>query len=187
VTDLLGRLRGGAKKGAAVAALSAAVIMSVGIAPALAASSDPATGTFTELSAAQLAADPFFAAARAGDGTAAGAVLWYQKNAGYTGLEGMCELAAEKSYGTSGIWPTAISHWHGAKHKLANPRHTVAGSFMFWNTSRDGHVGISDGKGGFYATSYGGRIGHGTNPDYYGKGKFLGASVAGRPNRGTGI
>lgn len=38
---------------------------------------------------------------------------------------------------------------------------------MFWNISRFGHVGVADGKGGFYATGVQGRIGHASGVGYY--------------------
>lgn len=96
----------------------------------------------------------------AGDGTAAGAVAWYQAHAGSTGWEHYCERAAENSYGTSGVWASAIAHWNGASPKHSGDTHPPKGAFVYWNISQYGHVGISDGAGGFYATSVGGRIGH---------------------------
>ncbi|MGH8877843.1 MAG: CHAP domain-containing protein [Stackebrandtia sp.] len=113
------------------------------------------------------------------DGTPQGAIEWYQSQDGSTEYEGMCELAAEKAYGTSGVWPSAIDHWNGAiaagkAHEGdTNP---PAGAFVYWNTSQYGHVGVADGKGGFYATSVGGKIGHGDDLGYYGN--YLGWSDA---------
>jgi len=105
------------------------------------------------------AATEYHAPLSAGDGTPAGAVAWYQAHLGSTAYQGYCELAAEKAYGTSGVWASANAHWNGA-----SPKHTTgtppAGSFVYWNISDYGHVGISDGKGGAYATSVNGAIGH---------------------------
>lgn len=112
-----------------------------------------------------------------GDGTPAGAVEWMRDNLGYSGLEGSCERAVELAYGTSGIWPSAIAHWQGA------PEHTSgtapAGSFVYWNISQWGHVGIADGSGGFYSTSVNGAIGHESNVDYFSN--YLGWTPGARP------
>ena len=105
------------------------------------------------------------------DGTPQGAIEWYQSQEGSAEFEGMCELAAENAYGTSGVWPSAIDHWNGAiaagkAHEGdTNP---PAGAFVFWNTSEYGHVGVADGNGGFWASSVGGVIGHSDDFGYYG-------------------
>ncbi|GAA1023829.1 MULTISPECIES: CHAP domain-containing protein [Amycolatopsis] len=157
-TDLLTRLA----KPAAVLALAASAAVFAPAANAAdgitAADVNPAAGTFSEVSEANLTG--------AADGTPAGAVAWYKAHAGSTGWEHYCEKAAENSYGTTGVWASANAHWNGA-----SPKHTSgkppAGSFVYWNISAYGHVGIADGNGGFYATSVGGKIGHGSSTSYF--------------------
>ncbi|EWM16083.1 hypothetical protein [Kutzneria sp. 744] len=95
-----------------------------------------------------------------GDGTAAGAVAWYQAHNGSTAYQGYCEKAAENAYGTTGVWASANAHWNGASPKHAGDKNPPLGAFVYWNISAYGHVGISDGAGGFWASSVNGRIGH---------------------------
>jgi hypothetical protein len=106
----------------------------------------------------------------AGDGTVNGAIQWMQNHAGSSGWEGLCEKAVENAYGTTGVWASAIAHWHGAVNAgKAHPGNSNAprGAFVYWNTSQFGHVGISDGNGGFYSSSVGGAIGHAGNKNYF--------------------
>jgi hypothetical protein len=106
----------------------------------------------------------------AGDGTVTGAIQWMQNHAGNTGYEGLCEKAVENAYGTTGVWASAIAHWQGAINAVkAHPGNTNAprGAFVYWNTSQFGHVGISDGNGGFYSSSIGGHIGHASSKSYF--------------------
>jgi hypothetical protein len=117
----------------------------------------------------------------AGDGTPAGAVAWYKAHLGSTGWEGMCELAAENSYGTSGVWASAIAHWNGASPKHPGNYSPPLGSFVYWNISSYGHVGISDGNGGAYASSVNGAIGHITSLDYFSS--YLGWTPAAVPHQ----
>lgn len=133
------------------AALVAAPVANAGV---TAAGTHPEQATFTsEIQAA-------------GDGTPAGAVQWYKNHLGSTAYQGLCEKAAENAYGTTGVWASANAHWNGA-----SPKHTTgtppAGSFVYWNISAYGHVGIADGNGGFYASSVGGAIGHGSSVSYF--------------------
>ncbi len=105
-----------------------------------------------------------------GDGTINGAIQWMQAKAGQTRWEGLCEMAVENAYGTTGVWPSAIAHWRGAINAgKAHPGDWNAprGAFVYWNTSQYGHVGISDGNGGFYSSSVGGAIGHRGNKNYF--------------------
>lgn len=55
--------------------------------------------------------------------------------------------------------------------RQAAPHHSgttpPAGSFVYWNISSYGHVGIADGSGGFYSTSIGGKIGHASSVSYF--------------------
>lgn len=106
----------------------------------------------------------------AGDGTIGGAIQWMQNHIGSTGWEGLCEKAVENAYGTTGVWPSAKAHWQGAINAgKAHPGNWNAprGAFVYWNTSQFGHVGISDGNGGFYSSSVGGAIGHRANKNYF--------------------
>jgi hypothetical protein len=142
----------------ATAAVGAA--LALGLVPLL----GPAS---TSVAAPQSAATQL---ASPGDGTPEGAVQWMQANLGDSSLEGYCELAVERAYGTSGQWPSAIDHWYGAVNAgKAHPGDysPPAGAFVYWNTSQYGHVGIADGAGGFYSTSVGGAIGHSGNLNYF--------------------
>jgi hypothetical protein len=106
----------------------------------------------------------------AGDGTISGAIQWMQNHAGSTAWEGYCEKAVENAYGTTGVWASAKAHWQGAINAgKAHPGSYAAprGAFVYWNTSQFGHVGISDGNGGFYSSSVGGHIGHASNKNYF--------------------
>jgi hypothetical protein len=101
----------------------------------------------------------------AGDGTIAGAIQWMKNHAGSTAYEGYCEKAVENAYGTTGVWPSAIAHWNaGVHHSGTTP---PVGSFVYWNTSQYGHVGIADGSGGFYSSSINGHIGHATSVSHF--------------------
>lgn len=112
-----------------------------------------------------------------GDGTAEGAIEWFEQNAGDTSYEGLCEKAVENAWGTTGVWPSAIAHWQGAidagkAHEGdTNP---PKGAFVYWNTSEYGHVGIADGNGGFYSSSIDGALGHADDLSYFGN--YLGWS-----------
>ncbi|MGP4018121.1 CHAP domain-containing protein [Saccharopolyspora sp. 5N708] len=104
------------------------------------------------------------------DGTAQGAVEWFQQHIGDTSYQGLCEKAVENAWGTTGVWPSAIAHWEGAVR--AGKAHTdgstpPVGAFVYWNISQYGHVGIADGEGGFYASSVAGAIGHADDLSYF--------------------
>lgn len=145
------------------AAIGAAALVAAPAAHAAgvtAADTHPELATFTTAPAGEVSIQA------AGDGTPAGAIQWYKNHLGSTGWQGLCEKAAENSYGVTGVWASANAHWNGA-----SPKHTTgtppAGSFVYWNISAYGHVGIADGSGGFYATSVGGAIGHGSSVSYF--------------------
>ena len=96
------------------------------------------------------------------------AISWYKAHAGSTAYEGMCELAAELSFGTRGRYPSAIANWHaqqraGRAHSGRAPR----GALVFWNTSQFGHVAVADGSGGEWSTSVNHRIGHAGSTRYF--------------------
>ncbi|RSM62859.1 CHAP domain-containing protein [Amycolatopsis sp. WAC 01376] len=164
----------------AIAALALAPV--AGAAPAApeagatitAADINPAAGTFTTVSDGDLAIQG------AGDGTPAGAVQWFKNRIGSTAYQGLCEKAVENAYGTTGVWASANAHWNGA-----SPKHTTGtppkGSFVYWNISQWGHVGIADGSGGIYASSIGGKIGHASSVHYFNN--YRGWTPAAVPHR----
>lgn len=96
------------------------------------------------------------------------AIAWYRSRTGSKQFEGLCQRAARLSWGCPAKYPTAIAHWNKGR-----PRHTTGvppkGSFVFWDISGNGHVGIADGKGGFWATSVKHKIGHATSVGYFRK------------------
>jgi hypothetical protein len=95
------------------------------------------------------------------------AIAWYRQRAGSRELEHKCERAARMSWGCPAKYGSANAHWaHGG------PRHTSGrppkGAFVFWNIGKPyGHVGIADGKGGFWATSVNHKIGHAKSVRFY--------------------
>jgi hypothetical protein len=98
------------------------------------------------------------------------AIGWYKAHAGSTAYEGMCELAAELSFGTRGRYPSAIANWNaqvraGRAHR--GDRSAPRGALVFWNTSVFGHVAVADGSGGEWSTSVNHRIGHATSTRYF--------------------
>ncbi|WP_328349196.1 hypothetical protein OG800_48660 [Streptomyces sp. NBC_00445] len=94
------------------------------------------------------------------------AIAWYRARLGSSAYEGWCEKAARQAWGCAPKYPSAIAHW-----KRGGPRHTTGtppkGAFVFWSISSFGHVGLADGRGGFYATGVKGRIGHASSVRYY--------------------
>jgi hypothetical protein len=99
--------------------------------------------------------------------TAAQAVAWYSSRNGSTAYEGYCEKAARLSWARTTHHASAIDHWNssdGARHTTGTP---PKGAFVFWNISSFAHVGISDGNGGFWATSVHGAIGHQASIHYF--------------------
>jgi hypothetical protein len=81
-------------------------------------------------------------------------------------VAGLLREGRGERYGTTGVWASANAHWNGAssKHYSGTP---PVGSFVYWNISAYGHVGIADGSGGIYATSIGGKIGHTSSVNYF--------------------
>ncbi|TCO53769.1 CHAP domain-containing protein [Actinocrispum wychmicini] len=146
---------------AALAATALAIAPTADAATITAADINPTAGTFTTVSDAELGA------LAAADGTPSGAVQWYQSHMGSTGWQGYCEKAVENAYGTTGVWASANAHWFGASPKHTDGSRPPLGSFVYWNISAYGHVGIADGSGGIYATSIGGRIGHASSVNYF--------------------
>ncbi|WP_091670893.1 CHAP domain-containing protein [Amycolatopsis marina] len=143
-------------KPATVAVLAAATLT---IAP-LAATAAPTADATAPGSPAVAPAEPGFSVQGAGDGTPAGAVQWFRNRIGSTAYQELCEKAVENAYGVTGVWASANAHWFGASPKHPGNHNPPTGAFVYWNIGQYGHVGISDGAGGFYATSVGGRIGH---------------------------
>ncbi|XVS65534.1 hypothetical protein ACQPYE_05585 [Actinosynnema sp. CA-299493] len=92
--------------------------------------------------------------------TVEGAIDWFRNRQGSTEYDGYCERAVRLAWNRSTHHASAIAHWNsndGGRHTGTNP---PRGAFVFWNISSYGHVGLSDGNGGVWATSVGGRIGH---------------------------
>ena len=160
----------------AVAALAVAPIASATAAPAApstaisASDINEAAGTFSTA--------PEVSIQGAADGTPAGAIQWYKNHMGSTAWQGLCEKAVENAYGVTGVWASANAHWNGAPHHSGA---APLGAFVYWNISAYGHVGISDGNGGFYATSVGGKIGHATSVNYFNN--YRGWTPAAVPSR----
>jgi len=99
------------------------------------------------------------------------AIAWYANAAKKTPYkyEGLCETAAEVSYGRKfGRYMTATADYNGHRSKIHTDLHPPKGALVFWHTSANGHVGVADGQGGFWASSVGGKIGHAKLP-YYSK------------------
>lgn len=103
-------------------------------------------------------------------GQAPGAVRWFRAHNRDSAYENFCERAVENAWGTTGVWPSASDHWRGAiaagKAHPADPNPPM-GAFVYWRTSRDGHVGIADGHGGFFSSNVSGAIGHGDTLRYF--------------------
>lgn len=146
---------------ARILAIGAAAIFGgtmLGVAPASAAPAHQATAARPATATQQAAA-----AKR----TAAQAINWYKSRNGSTAYEGYCEKAARLSWARTTHHASAIAHWNSSDGK----RHTTGtppkGAFVFWNISSYGHVGIADGKGGFWATDVAGAIGHRAHTSYF--------------------
>ncbi len=86
------------------------------------------------------------------------AIQWFYNRQGWTSYEGKCELAVENAFGTSGQYLTAKANWN-ARTKYYPYSSAPRGTLVFYNTSVNGHVGISLGNGQVISTSAGGKIG----------------------------
>ncbi len=95
------------------------------------------------------------------------ALAWYRNRKGATAWEGWCLRAAANSYGRAHAgYRTAYALWNnrvrlGKAHRNRRP---PRGALVFWRTSKNGHVGVADGRGGFWSTSVRRRIGFATLP-----------------------
>ncbi len=88
------------------------------------------------------------------------AIAWFQARAGSTAYEGMCELAVENAFGTSGQFATAYSDWlNNGQTKHTDYQNAPRGTLVFYDTGSAGHVAISLGNGQVISTSAGGHIG----------------------------
>lgn len=99
--------------------------------------------------------------------TADGAIKWFKKRNGSNDYEGYCERAVRLAWDRKTHHASAIDHWNssdGKKHTTGTP---PKGAFVFWNISEYGHVGISDGSGGFWATNVNNKIGHASKLGYF--------------------
>jgi hypothetical protein len=130
------------------------------------------TEVYSQVTAADIA-DPSAVLPRGADGgeigalqTVEGAIGWFRAREGSTEQDGYCERAVRLAWNRATHHASAIDHWNsgdGARHTSGNP---PRGAFVFWNISSFGHVGLSDGNGGVWATSVNGRIGH-VNRGYF--------------------
>lgn len=91
------------------------------------------------------------------------AIAWFAARNGSTAYQGYCEMAAENSYGKTGIYASAKANWNDAVNRGAAHRGDLnppKGALVFWDLAAPyGHVGVARGDGYFWATSVGGRIG----------------------------
>lgn len=99
--------------------------------------------------------------------TAAGAIKWMSDRRGSTAYEGYCERAVRLAWARQTHHASAIAHWRSSDGTRRTTGTPPKGAFVFWNTSQYGHVGIADGNGGFWSTSVGGKIGHGSSVGYF--------------------
>ncbi|MET7276668.1 CHAP domain-containing protein [Kribbella sp. NPDC005582] len=91
------------------------------------------------------------------------AIAWYAARNGSTAFQGYCEMAAENSYGKTGIWASAKADWNDAVARgAAHPGdlNPPKGALVFWDLAAPyGHVGVARGDGYFWATSVNSQIG----------------------------
>ncbi|WP_394834732.1 hypothetical protein LVJ94_50380 [Pendulispora rubella] len=107
------------------------------------------------------------------------AVKWMKNHVGSTEYEHKCETAVEVAYGTRYVYADAKEHWQSVEiHKNKNAPY---GAFVFWNISQWGHVGISDGDGGFYSSGINGKIGHKNSLDFFNK--YVGWAKGKKPKK----
>ena len=107
------------------------------------------------------------------------AIKWMKDRIGRTDWEHKCERAAELAYGTSGVWDDAKQHWQNVT--VHGNKNAPYGAFVYWNISQWGHVGISDGNGGFYSTGINGKVGHKGSLNYFSH--YVGWSTGVKPSR----
>ncbi len=150
--------------GKIVGALGIAALIATGAGTA-AAEPQP-TEVYSQITAADIADPTAILPADSADGeigtlqTVEGAITWFRNREGSTEHDGYCERAVRLAWNRSTHHASAIAHWNssdGARHTTGAP---PRGAFVFWNISSFGHVGLSDGNGGVWATSVNGRIGH---------------------------
>jgi hypothetical protein len=156
------------------------VVGMLGVAAAITAGSGFGTATaeprptevYSQVTAADIADPTAILPADSADGeigtlqTVEGAIAWFRNRNGSTEHDGYCERAVRLAWNRATHHASAIDHWRssdGARHTGNNP---PRGAFVFWNISQWGHVGLSDGNGGVWATSVNGRIGH-VNINYF--------------------
>ncbi|MGB3442740.1 MAG: hypothetical protein WBA97_28690 [Actinophytocola sp.] len=151
------------------------IIGTLGVAAAIAAGTGAGTATaeqapaevYSQITAADIADPTAILPVDSADSgeigalqTVEGAIGWFRARDGSTEHDGYCERAVRLAWNRATHHASAIDHWRssdGARHTGANP---PRGAFVFWNISSFGHVGLSDGDGGVWATSVNGRIGH---------------------------
>ncbi|MGW6279420.1 CHAP domain-containing protein [Kribbella sp. NPDC055071] len=91
------------------------------------------------------------------------AIAWYAARNGSTAYQGLCEKAAENSYGADLVWGSAKIDWNDAVARGVAHRGDLnppKGALVFWDLAApNGHVGVARGDGYFWATSVNGKIG----------------------------
>jgi uncharacterized protein YraI len=98
------------------------------------------------------------------------AISWYAARSGSTAYQGLCEKAAENSFGKDLIWGSAKEDWNDAVARgvaHAGDLNPPKGALVFWDLAAPyGHVGVARGDGYFWATSVNGAIGLAKLPYY---------------------
>jgi hypothetical protein len=98
------------------------------------------------------------------------AISWYAARSGSTAYQGLCEKAAENSFGKDLIWGSAKEDWNDAVARGVAHRGDLnppKGALVFWDLAAPyGHVGVARGDGYFWATSVNGAIGLAKLPYY---------------------
>jgi hypothetical protein len=155
-----------------VGALGLAAVIATGTGFGTAAADSAPTEVYSQITAADIADPTAVLPAGTDSGeigtlqTVEGAISWFRAREGSTEHDGYCERAVRLAWNRTTHHASAIDHWNsgdGARHTTGAP---PRGAFVFWNISSFGHVGLSDGDGGVWATSVGGRIGH-VNRGYF--------------------
>jgi hypothetical protein len=147
-------------------ALGIAAVIATGTGVGAATAEPRPTEVYSQITAADIADPTAVLPADSDSGeigalqTVEGAIGWFRAREGSTEHDGYCERAVRLAWNRATHHASAIDHWRssdGARHTTGAP---PRGAFVFWNISSFGHVGLSDGNGGVWATSVNGRIGH---------------------------
>lgn len=96
------------------------------------------------------------------------AVKWFEARKGSTKYEHCCQKAAGLSWDRDTKHASAIKFWKSSDGKRHTKGTPPKGAFVFWDISSYGHVGVADGKGGFWSTGVNGKIGHAKSTKHFG-------------------